>query len=112
MTSVVTVVLAVLFFSTAAGKLVGHPASLAIRHHLEVPAVRLQQIGILEVAGAAGVLLGLALRPLGVVAATALVLLSIGAIATRVRAGDEAIVALPAVVALAVAAATLVLQVA
>jgi hypothetical protein len=130
MTSVVTVVLAVLFFSTAAGKLVGHPASLAIRDHLEVPAVRLQQIGILEVAGAGGggrrrarrprgggagprgVLLGLALRPLGVVAATGLVLLSIGAIATLVRAGDEAIVALPALVALAVAAATLVLQVA
>jgi uncharacterized membrane protein YphA (DoxX/SURF4 family) len=110
MTVVVTVLLAVLFLATAAGKLVGHPASLAARDHLEIPAVRWKQIGILEVAGAAGVLLGLALRPLGVAAASGLVLLSIGAIVTHRRAGDKAVAAPPALMALALAAATLVLQ--
>jgi DoxX-like family len=110
MTVVVTVLLAVLFFATAVGKLVGLPASLAIRDHLQIPVVRWKQIGVLEVAGAAGVLLGLALHPLGVAAAAGLVLLSIGAIATHVRAGDKAVAALPALVALALAAATVVLQ--
>jgi hypothetical protein len=110
MTVVVTVLLAVLFLATAAGKLVGHPTSLAIRDHLQIPAARWKQIGVLEVAGAAGVLLGLALRPVGLAAATGLVLLSLGAIATHVRAGDKAVAALPALVALALATATLVLQ--
>jgi DoxX-like family len=63
-----------------------------------------------QVAGAAGVLLGLALRPLGVAAASGLVLLSIGAIVTHRRAGDKAVAALPALMVLALAAATLVLQ--
>jgi uncharacterized membrane protein YphA (DoxX/SURF4 family) len=72
MTVVVTVLLAVLFFATAVGKLVDLPASLAIRDHLQIPAVKWKQIGVLEVAGAAGVLLGLALRPVGLAASVVL----------------------------------------
>jgi hypothetical protein len=109
-TLLVSVVLALLFLATAAGKLTGHPASVAIRDHLAIPVVRWQQIGLLEVAAAAGVLIGLALRPLGIAAAAGLVLLSLGAIATHVRAGDKPAAALPAFAALALAAAALVLQ--
>jgi hypothetical protein len=109
-TVVLTVVLALLFLGTAAGKLTGHAASVAIRDHLTIPAVRWQEIGLLEVAGAGGVLIGLALRPLGIAAAAGLVLVSLGAIATHVRAGDKPAAALPAFAALALAAAVLVLQ--
>jgi hypothetical protein len=106
----VSVVLALLFLATAAGKLTGHAASVAMRDHLVIPAVRWQQIGLLEVAGAVGVLIGLALRPLGIAAAAGLALLSLGAIATHVRAGDKTVHALPAFGALVLAAAALVLQ--
>ena len=109
-TVLVSIVLALLFLSTAAGKLTGHAASVASRDHLAIPAVRWQQIGLLEVAGAGGVLIGLTLRPLGIAAAAGLVLLSLGAIATHVRAGDKPAAALPAFAALALAAAALVLQ--
>lgn len=110
MTTAISIVLALLFAATAAGKLTGHAASVAIRDHLQIPASRWQQIGVLELAGAAGVLLGLALRPLGIAAAGGLVLLSLGAIATHVRAGDKAVATAPAVIALALAAATVALQ--
>jgi uncharacterized membrane protein YphA (DoxX/SURF4 family) len=109
-TMLVSVVLALLFLGTAAGKLSGQAASVASRDHLAIPPVRWQQIGLLEVAGAVGVLIGLALRPLGIVAAAGLVLLSLGAVATHVRAGDKPAAALPAFAALALAAAALVLQ--
>jgi hypothetical protein len=109
-TVLVSVALALLFLATAAGKLTGHAMSVAHRDHLAIPVVRWQQIGLLEVAGAVGVLIGLALRPLGVAAAAGLVLLSLGAIATHVRAGDKPAAALPALTALALAAAALVLQ--
>jgi hypothetical protein len=109
-TVLVSVVLALLFMATAAGKLTGHAASVAFRDHLAIPAARWQQIGLLEVAGAFGVLIGLALRPLGIAAAAGLVLLSLGAVATHVRAGDKPAAALPGVAALALAAAALVLQ--
>jgi DoxX-like family len=109
-TAVTTVLLALLFLATAAGKLTGHRASLAARDHFAIPAARWRQIGVLELAGAVGVLIGLALRPLGVAAAIGLVLLSLGAVATHARAGDKAAAALPAVIALALAAATVALD--
>jgi uncharacterized membrane protein YphA (DoxX/SURF4 family) len=110
MTIAVSVMLALLFLGAAAAKLTGQAASLAERDHFNIPAARWQQIGILEIAGAAGVLIGLALRALGVAAAGGLVVLSLGAIATHMRAGDKPTAAVPAFVALALAAATLVLQ--
>jgi hypothetical protein len=110
LTAAVSIALALLFAATAAGKLTGHAMSLAMRDHLEVPAVRWEQIGVLELAGVAGVLIGLALRPLGIAAAAGLALLSLGAIATHVRAGDNAVAAAPAALALALAVATVALQ--
>jgi hypothetical protein len=109
-TVLTSVALALLFLATAAGKLTGHATSVAMRDHFAIPAVRWQQIGLLEVAGAVGVLIGFALRPLGIAAAGGLVLLSLGAIATHIGAGDKPAAALPAFAALALAAAALVLQ--
>jgi hypothetical protein len=108
-TVLVSVVLALLFLATAAGKLTGQRVSVASRDHLGIAPVRWQQIGLLEVAGAVGVLTGLTLRPLGMAAAAGLVLLSLGAIATHARAGDKPAAALPAITALVLAASTLVL---
>ncbi|MFI7665620.1 DoxX family protein [Nocardia sp. NPDC049526] len=45
-------------------------------------------IGVLEIAGALGVLAGLVWWPLGVAAGIGLVLLMIGAVITHVKAGD------------------------
>jgi hypothetical protein len=106
----ISFILALTFTATAAGKLTAHAASLAIRDHLGVPAIRWRQIGVLELAGAAGVLAGLALRPLGIAAAVGLGLLSLGAIATHVRAGDKTAAIAPAGVALALAVAVVALQ--
>jgi hypothetical protein len=109
-TSLVSVALALLFLATATGKLTGQAVSVASRDHFAIPPVRWRQIGLLEVAGAFGVLVGLVLPPLGIAAATGLMLLSVGAIATHIRAGDRPAAALPAFAALALAAAALVLQ--
>ena len=108
-TVLVSLVLGLLFLATAAGKLTGHAASVASRDHLAIRPVRWRQIGLLEVAGAVGVLIGLTLRPLGIAAAAGLVLLSLGAIATHLRAGDKPAAALPAFAALGLAAAAVVL---
>jgi hypothetical protein len=67
-------------------------------------------IGALEVAGAGGAVLGLAVRPLGLAATGGLVLVGVGAIATHLRAGDPPSEAAPAGVALLLASAALALQ--
>jgi hypothetical protein len=68
-------------------------------------------IGLLELAGVAGVLLGLAWAPIGVAAAVGLALLSLGAIGFHVRASDGAADTTPAVIGLGLAVATAILQV-
>jgi hypothetical protein len=110
MTTAITLALAGLFGATAAGKLTDHSMSLEMRDHLSVPATRWKQIGLLELAGASGAVLGLAIPQVGVAAATGLGVLSAGAIATHVRVGDKPQAATPAVVALALSAATVALQ--
>jgi hypothetical protein len=109
-TVVVTGLLAALFLPTGAMKLAGVAQSLQMRDELGLPARSWAMIGALEVAGAAGALLGLAVRELGIAATGGLVLLSVGAIATHVRHGDPPAKALPAAVALLLAAGALALQ--
>jgi hypothetical protein len=67
-------------------------------------------IGVLELAGVAGVLVGLAWSPIGIAAAIGLALLSVGAIAFHVRASDKAADTAPAVIGVALAVATAVLH--
>jgi DoxX-like family len=108
-TVIVTVLLAVLFTFSASIKLLGVPRSLAIRDHLGVKPLQWRGIGGLELAGVAGVLVGLLWSPIGI-AAIGLALLSVGAIAFHVRASDGAADTAPAVIGLALAVATAVLH--
>ena len=109
-TVVVTLLLAGLFTFSASIKLLGVSKSLAIRDHLGVSPVQWRVIGALELAGVAGVLVGLLWAPIGIAAAIGLTLLSIGAVAFHVRASDRIAEMVPAVIGVALAAATAVLH--
>ena len=109
-TVVVTLLLAALFTFSSSIKLLGVPKSLAIRDHLGVSPIQWRVIGALELAGVAGVLAGLLWPPIGIAAAIGLTLLSIGAIAFHLRASDRAADLVPAVIGIALGAATAVLH--
>jgi len=109
-TLVVTLLLATLFTFSASIKLLGVPRSLAIRDHLGVKPLQWRLIGACELAGVAGVLVGLIWAPIGIAAAIGLALLSVGAIAFHVRASDGALDMAPAVIGVALAIATAVLH--
>jgi DoxX-like family len=109
-TVIVTVLLAALFTFSSSIKLLGVPQSLQIRDHLGVKSMQWRMIGVLELAGVAGVLVGLVWAPIGIAAAIGLALLSIGAIAFHVRASDGAVDTAPAVIGVALAVATVVLH--
>lgn len=108
-TVIVTALLAVLFTFSASIKLLGVPRSLAIRDHLGVKPLQWRLIGACELAGVAGVLVGLMWAPIGIAAAIGLALLAVGAVAFHVRASDGMADTAPAVigVALAIIAAAL-----
>jgi hypothetical protein len=103
-TVIVTLLLAALFTFSASIKLLGVSRSLAIRDHLGVKPLQWRLIGALELAGVAGVLIGLAFPPIGIAAAIGLALLSIGAIAFHIKASDRVVDMAPAVIGLALAA--------
>ena len=115
--TILAIVVAATFLFTGGIKLFNVPASLEIRDRLEVPPQLWRVIGVLEWSGAAGVLIGLAYRPLGLLAAIGLAALLAGAMVTRLRAarrhgqseaaglaGDVATLALAVVTAVAFAA--------
>jgi hypothetical protein len=91
---------AALFLLSGAAKLVGHSKSLEMRDHLGVPGSAWRGIGAVEVAGATGLLLGPRSHSLGLAGGGCLTLISVGAIASHVRAGDPIARAAPALAAL------------
>jgi hypothetical protein len=109
-TVIVTILLAALFGFASSIKLLGVRQSLAIRDHLGISATNWRVIGLLELAGVIGVLVGLWWAPLGIAAATGLALLSIGALVSHVLASDGADQSLPAAIGLALAIAAVVLH--
>jgi DoxX-like family len=109
-TVIVTVLLAALFTFSASIKLLGVPRSLAIRDHLGVKPLQWRLIGALELAGVAGVLVGLLWPPLGIAAGIGLALLSVGAISFHLRASDRPVDMAPAVIGVVLAVATAVLH--
>jgi hypothetical protein len=109
-TVIVTLLLAALFTFSASIKLLGVAKSLEIRDHLGVSPVQWRSIGALELAGVAGVLIGLLWAPIGIAAAIGLTLLSIGAIAFHLRASDRVAEMIPAVIGVGLAVATAVLH--
>jgi uncharacterized membrane protein YphA (DoxX/SURF4 family) len=114
--TILAIVVAATFAFTGGIKLFNVPASLKVRDSLDVPPGLWRTIGVLEWLGAAGIVIGLAYRPLGLLAAIALAGLLIGAIGARHRAarrhgrseaagmaGDVATLALVTVTAIAFA---------
>ena len=79
----------------------------AAAQHFNVPWSRYRLIGVLELAAAAGVVLGIFWRPVGVMAATGMTLLLIGAVIFHRRAGDTARDYAPALIFLAASVAYL-----
>jgi uncharacterized membrane protein YphA (DoxX/SURF4 family) len=105
----VAIALAVLFLASGARKLVRHPVSVTARDKLAVSPPAWSLIGAAEIAGAAGVLVGLTTHPLGIAAATGLVLVGAGALVAHRKADDSLPDAAPAVVAVLLALAAVVL---
>ena len=107
---IVTALLAALFAFAGLIKLFGVRQSLEARDHFGIQPVQWRLIGLLELAGVAGVLVGLAWPPIGVAAAIGLALLVLGAIVFHGRASDSAADTAPAVIGLGLAVATAILQ--
>jgi uncharacterized membrane protein YphA (DoxX/SURF4 family) len=91
----------------AVGKLSSQPRMLASATHFGIPWPPYRLIGVAELAATAGVLAGLAWRPVGITAATGMAVLLLGALTVHRRAGDGAHEAAPALVGLALGVAYL-----
>lgn len=109
---VLAVLVAATFAVTGGVKVLGVPQSLAIRDQLGLAPGLWRVIGTLELLGAAGVLVGLAVPVLGTLALLGLVGLMLGAIVSRVRVHDTALMIGLDVVVLALVVVTLVVHLA
>jgi uncharacterized membrane protein YphA (DoxX/SURF4 family) len=93
---VVTVLLAVICLNSAVMKLRKNEQVLAVIHGtVGVPQRHLPVLAGLEIAGAAGILIGLWLEPLGIAAAVGLVAYFIGAVIGHLRVGDTKNIGMP-----------------
>ena len=108
---VVSVVLALVLVGSAYAKLAKDPKVVdSIVKTVGVPENRLWVLAALELAGAAGLLIGLLWAPLGIAAAIGVVLYFVGAVLAHLRKRDPGFV--PPSVILVVAVGTLVLRLA
>jgi len=112
LTMVLTVLTALVFVAAAWMKFAEGEQAMETRDRLAIQPAPYALIGGVEVAGAVGALIGLAFRPLGIVALTGLVLLALGACAAHVKLHDPPSAARPAVLALVLAGGALALQLA
>ncbi|MDN0198963.1 DoxX family protein [Streptomyces sp. S.PNR 29] len=92
------VALALVFLPLGLAKIAAVPFMRQAAAHLDMSPGLYRVIGTLEVAGAAGLLLGLASAPLGVAAAAGLAVLMVAAAVVHLRHGDPPVRALPAAV--------------
>lgn len=104
------VLLAVVFAATGVAKLAGEARTVRQAEHLRVPGRVYRLVGALEVAGAAGVLVGLNAAGLGVAAAAGLAVLMIAAVGVHLRAGDSPADAGPALALAVLSLMTLALR--
>ncbi|MEA2159132.1 MAG: hypothetical protein QOD66_1512 [Solirubrobacteraceae bacterium] len=109
---VLSILLGVAFTVAGVSKLTGQSAMREAATHFGITWERYRLIGVLEVAGAVGVLLGLAVTALGALASIALALLMIAAVATHRRVNDPPAQLAPALVLGLLSAATAVLYLA
>jgi hypothetical protein len=109
--ALVSGVLALLCATSAARKLTHAHAVVATYERAGVPEDRLNFLALLLLAGASGLLVGIAWSPIGIAAAACLVAYFVGAVIAHVRADDRARLTTPSVMLL-LALASFVLQVA
>jgi len=105
-------IVALVFVATGMAKVLGHPKMVEASAHLGYSMRAFRIIGLLEVLGAVGILLAPLCLPLGVAAATGLILMMIGGSFAHLRASDPVTLAAPALVCGLLAAATLGVQIA
>jgi uncharacterized membrane protein YphA (DoxX/SURF4 family) len=105
----ISLLLAAACLLPAAGKLTGQPKMRQSAAHFGIPWPRYRLIGAAELAAAAGVLIGLWWHPLGVAAGAGMALLLVGALITHRRAADGGKEIAPALIALAITIAYLVI---
>ena len=103
-TSIVSILLAALLMMSAAIKLTRREPYVQGYLEVGVPEDRLNQLATLLLAGACGLLLGLAWAPIGVAAAAALVSYFAVAVVFHVRADDAENLPVPVAMALLAAA--------
>ncbi|WP_166556100.1 DoxX family protein [Mycolicibacterium sp. CBMA 226] len=107
----VRVVAAILFAAVCAGSavptLAGAPAMRDAAEHFGISWSRYRLIGVALIAAAAGIAAGFRWPVCGVLAASGMVLLLVGAVYFHLMARDPLVKLLPAVVTLAIAAAYL-----
>ncbi len=109
---IATILLAVVCVASASMKFRQDPRAVdSIVETIGVPLRYLPVLAGLEIGGAAGILLGLGLAPLGVVAAGGLAGYFVGAVISHLRVGDAKGVAMP-LIPLLLSVAVLVLRVA
>jgi uncharacterized membrane protein YphA (DoxX/SURF4 family) len=105
----ISLLLAAACLLPAAGKLTGQPRMRESAAHFGILWSRYRLIGVAELAAAAGILIGLWWHPLGVAAAAGMAMLLVGAIVTHRKASDSVREAVPALVALLLTLAYLVI---
>ena len=110
LTAIVTVLTALLFLGAAWVKFTGEEHAMQTRDRLGFNPDAYRMIGVLEVAGAVGALVGLAVPVLGIAALAGLVLIAIGACAAQVRLHNPLSEARLAALALALSVSALALQ--
>jgi hypothetical protein len=85
---VVSVLIAVVALASAAAKLTRQPKVVESLAKVHVPDAWVPGLAALEIAGAAGVFIGFAVRPLGIAAAIGLTLYFLGAVIAHIRVRD------------------------
>ena len=109
-TAVVIVLLAAILAAAAIRKLTHREDVVASYTKVGVPEERLNQLAMILLLGAAGLLLGLAWTPIGIASAAGVVVYFVLAIAAHVRHGDAAHLPTPVTIE-AIAVAALALQI-
>jgi uncharacterized membrane protein YphA (DoxX/SURF4 family) len=99
--AILGVLLALAFLASGGSKLASVPTQEETRARLGVSPRPWRWVGVAEVAGAAGLVVGLAVPAIAVAAAVGFVVLMVGAAATHVRAHEAHMAAIPLVLAVA-----------
>ncbi|RKR87089.1 DoxX-like protein [Micromonospora pisi] len=104
------ILLSVMLLGSAQGKLTKNEKVVQGLSAANVPLNWYPPLATIEIIGAAGLLIGIFIGPLGVAAAAGVTLYFVGAVIAHLRAGDTSGVAAPATILL-IAVATLVVRI-